>query len=430
MSDTNFGHEDNDTFYDAADDDFLDGSDGDDHLHGDAGDEELYGARATTSSPGTPSRRLKKDYWLATYRLFMKPWVWRLSGSARMTARSVAGALVALALCSCAAISDPYVTPSEPTTSTESPTFSEATKYALDKAELMHTKLRELDSYDFGTSSVILASGVAGIGLAAYGAHPDVLIAAGLGGSTAYGARSYLPIQDRKLIYAKGASAITCAVAALSLGNLAGAIQETESAANRAESGAGALMEAYSQINQFRTTQSDPTAQTQNAKDQADSLITEAKSIKDRRGAMLISATDAILHSVTDQLIMARLDPEGAMNALQSRAQSFTSALRDTYQKLEASAESAKEETEDVEKSANEQRSIATAQAQLLNQQPTLQATEAASADVAQMLNTATKASEAAEKAKENKRTLDEVVSSAARILEIVNLRSTCAAQL
>ena len=126
----------------------------------------------------------------------MTSWPSRRS-SVRTILRAMTTAIAGIALCSCAAITDPYVSPTSKDIS--NPTdFNEATKYAASKAEEMHTKLKELNAYDFGTSAFIMASGIVGLAMGAYGAHADALMAAGLGAGAAYGARNYLPIQDRK----------------------------------------------------------------------------------------------------------------------------------------------------------------------------------------------------------------------------------------
>ena len=156
---------------------------------------------------------------MVTYRSFTQQLELFRRGFGRTAARPMMAALASVALCSCAVISDPYIAPS-PTDPPIDPSFDAATDYAFSKANEMNEKLKELESYDFATGSIIFASGIAGIGFGAYGAHADALIGAGLAGSTAYGARSYLPIQDRKIIYETGSSAITCAITALSLGEL------------------------------------------------------------------------------------------------------------------------------------------------------------------------------------------------------------------
>ena len=171
--------------------------------------------------------------------------------------------------------------------------------------------------------------------------------------------------------------------------------------------------------------------QSDEAKIQADQFIDAAKSVHDRQPTILVAATNAIIHSVTAQLIKARLDPEGAMDALRTKSQEYTRSLRDAYQKLQESARGAKEKAEGAEKAANEKRMISVIQANVLQQQIQLMSTTQRNGDFERQKSaaetTADAAGTAAQQAKEIKRNIDEIVSNAAKVLEIVNLKSTCA---
>ena len=128
--------------------------------------------------------------------------------------RFLAATLLVAGLSSCAVITDPYVMPDSGSVSMEH--FTEAKEYANEKADKLDDKLLgSAHRMSSRLGPVFVVSSLVGMGMAAYGAHADVLIGAGLTGGTAYGAKELVPIQDRKAIYEQGASTIRCAISAL-----------------------------------------------------------------------------------------------------------------------------------------------------------------------------------------------------------------------
>ena len=362
----------------------------------------------------------------------------------RTAAKAATGALVGLALCSCMS---PYVAPrdleqidiTEPTkpdsdaVSAPQTRQETAQEYAADRARELHEKLEELDGYDRRTGAVILGSSVAAIALGAYGAHADALLGASFIGTATYGAREYVPIQTRKRIYANGASAIRCAIAALRFKDLNDAIEGTNTSnitlletlndtvnIPQLDDKIRGLAVMLNGAANGGTNGEEPVvvARTKEAQESAKFFISAAEKVK--QGDMLIAATDAILDSVTEQLIGAQLDPDGARNALTSSAETHASALRAAYEALEEAVSKAKEESEEVEKKANDLTLALDS-----NKQPSgAGANPAANATAAKA--TAAAAVTAVEK---NTSNLKAVVSNATRVLEIVNLDSTCAVQ-
>lgn len=129
--------------------------------------------------------------------------------------RLLAGvALVALS--GCAALQDPYVS-----MGTDVPyraTHEEAVSFARKKEQELTDRRDQLERYEVSTGALALGSGIAGLAFAAFGAHTDAILGAGLVGGGAYGAGAYIPSQKRKSIYTKGAKAIECAIKATSIG--------------------------------------------------------------------------------------------------------------------------------------------------------------------------------------------------------------------
>ena len=320
----------------------------------------------------------------------------------RTAAKAATGALVGLALCSCAS---PYVAPRDLAES------ENAQIYASKQAGELHKKLEKLDKYDRRTGAVILGSSVAAIALGAYGAHADALLGASFIGTATYGAREYVPIQDRKRIYANGASAIRCAIAAFSFKDLEPAIGATKSSLKTLTPLSPLPYQGLGLGIQ------DAEEKRDKAEDRANEFIAAAEVVKDEKKAdMLIAATNAILDSVTEQLIETQLDPDGARNALTSSAETHASALREAYEALEAAVSEAQEESEETEQAARVLLLASNFSAEVLGN----------GGDGA-MANDVADAGVAAEK---NTSNLKAVVSSATRVLEILNLQSTCAAQL
>ena len=371
-------------------------------------------------------------------------------GCTQTAAKSIAAALAGLVLSSCTVIKDPYVDPT-PVSVSDELSFEDATKYAENKTRELNTKLKTLNTYEFVTGVLIVASGIVGAGMGAYGAHADAIIGAGLGAGAAYGARELVPIQDRKIIYGKGASAIRCAITEWALADLDGAIADTVEATEDVENSATAVQDAYLQLYHLQVAQrpsqqaeSDPTGiadayllhlhanqasiQAQRARQRAEnivkrakSLTDDAKSLKRHRATRLVSATDGILHVVNEQLTATRLDPDGAIKALRTDTQSFTSSIRDTYQQIVKIAEPGNEEREGAGEKASS--AVVDANAQQQVQQPV-------AANPARAEPTANATTNAVNMAKEANRRVDAVASSAKRILEILNPESTCAAGL
>ena len=261
-----------------------------------------------------------------------------------------------------------------------------------------------------------------------------------------------------KTIYEKGASAIMCSRSALTLADLPDAIDDAKKAAQEVGSSGEAIQDAFLQLYQgqaaaLRGTNGDRTAgdgadafstgtgiadaylqhyheqriwerareSAESTQKRAESFTRKARAVNESRGTMLVEATDAILLSVTEQLNTAKLDPDGGVNALRSTATSFTKGLRDTFEQLREAAGVAKKASEDAKQAANDKRSNAAAHAQIATPN-TPQSQEAK--------KTHDTAADAANTANKSTRKADEAVSSAARILEIVNLKSTCGAQL
>ena len=323
----------------------------------------------------------------------------------RTAAKAATGALVGLALCSCASH---YVAPNAK--EKDRANFAAATTYASKQAGELHEKLVKLDKYDRRTGAVILGSGVAAIALGAYGAHADALLGASFIGTATYGAREYVPIQARKRIYANGASAIRCAIAALRFKDLEPAIVATQSSLDTLTPLSPLTYPGLDLGIQAAETRRDE------AETRAKEFITAANEVvKDEKKAdMLIAATDAILDSVTEQLIETQLDPDGARNALTSSAETHASALREAYEALEAAVSEAQEQSEEAKQAARVLLLASNFSAEVMGNGGDGAVTDVKDAGVA---------------AEKNTSNLKAVVSSATRVLEILNLQSTCAAQ-
>ena len=395
----------------------------------------------------------------------------------RRVSHFVMAAVFSVFLCSCSAVLDPYITPTgtEPSgTAPDGSSFSVAVSYARGTVKMMEDRLGQLEHYDVGTGLLMSASGVVGLGFAAFGAHSDALVGAGLAGGTAFGARSFLPIQDRKMIYAKGASAITCAISALSFSlphNVTNALPNTLSEARAPVSvallsmqklipeGSGAAqsdsfqtaMSAFSLIGSNRIAGNIEAAPSLSmgarlavkqigalqrselrAVTLAQKFTAEATSTIEARGERLIAATEAIRQAVNVQLIEARADPDAAMAALQTKSEEHTKSLRESYEKLQAAVQGTRNEAEatsNVGEAVN-------AEAQHLNLSltrlnTTLPGRDGDNTNVAVAIrNAGTAAEHLATAVKESKQKTDEIISYAAQILEIVDLESTCLSTL
>jgi hypothetical protein len=119
-------------------------------------------------------------------------------------------------LCSCTAITNPYVTLGENAPVT--PSFYEAVKFAQKKAKEFDDRADDLAQFDLITGGSIFASAIAGLGFAAFGAHTDTILGAGLAAGTSSGARSFIPYSQRVEAYKMGSGALHCAVTAIGLG--------------------------------------------------------------------------------------------------------------------------------------------------------------------------------------------------------------------
>ena len=347
--------------------------------------------------------------------------------TAIVRARRAAFALSAVTLCSCSALYDPYV--SMGTGISPSPSYEDAVGEARAKQAAFDEKLGELEKYDFGTGALLFGSGLAGLGLAAFSASSDALIGASLGVGAAAGARTFLPIQDRKLAYASGSAAIDCALTAFSLnvGGLAGSGAGTGVTPQGARTGptisatqarqarqlTGPLVGAVNQLasinlltpppsvfavaegtamqragaqtmslmtvtqalsEQSRKARTQPViattavATSRNAKLQASirkvdrdqrNLIATFDSAVDSRGPALLAATAAIVHTVNAQLIAARLDPDGALEALQNRSAAFTKGVTEQAAELHNSAGDSSDDGQETTEAALDAEAVA-----------------------------------------------------------------------
>ena len=389
----------------------------------------------------------------------MRSWPISTRGAAPFLIVAVSSAV----LCSCSAIVDPYIIPTETGTNDAIPvssSFKDAVDYARHTAKKMEERLSELEHYDIGTGLLISASGLTGLGLAAFGAHSDALVGAGLAGGAAFGARSYLPIQDRKVIYARGANAITCAITALSFGlpkDATNAIPNSVSLSTAPASAALVDMrnlvskgfvelsvglanpkDALSPIIQMEGVPSlsmgarlavkriDALERSrERTKKLAQKFTAEAESVINARGEKLVAATEAIRHVVNAQLIEARVDPDAAMEALQTKSEEHANSLRESYEKLHDAAQGTKDEAEATVSLGEE----VEAEAQILGRvNKALSALGGETYSAENAITDATNAEAAlAAAGKEITAQIDDMIFNAAQIFEIVGLKSTCA---
>ena len=373
---------------------------------------------------------------------------------ARAELRLTAATLLVVGLSSCA-VTDPYVMPDSSSVSMED--FAKAEEYASGKADKLDDKLRGLHTYELATGSVLFVSTLVGMGMAAYGANPDALIGAGLAGGTAYGATDLLPIQDRKAIYEQGASTIRCAISALRPNEWSEAIDATDQAVSNLEESGDALADAYRRINTGAAGGKSAHAanresgwaavqdgilqsytamirgqrvaqKTNEAKEEAERFVDIVRNIDNGKLAdRLVAVTDGILQSVTAQVSAARLDPDGAIDALVRKTQTLTTGVHDAAEILDAKLRVAKEENEQIKKSANAKRTSAIAQAEVVTTQPANDVNEQTkAAQVEAAKKTAKEARAAADKASENIGKLNAVDDRVQRVLRRFNLEVAC----
>ncbi len=283
----------------------------------------------------------------------------------RRTATFLMVAASSAVLCSCSAIRDPYIIPgyTAPVGETSIPiqkgapvTFEEATEYARENASLMEKQLKELEHYDLGTGLTILASGVVGLGLTTFGAHADALLGSSLVSGAVFGARSYLPIQDRKIIYASGASAITCAITALSFGVLDS--EDSEDSEGDSQKPLSPVRNALDQITKFVSDPNAPRPEESQTITLAKNFVVEVQSMIHARGDRLVAATEAIRHIVNAQLIKARVDPDAALETLRTESEAHANSLREHSKKLQDAAREASDEAKTMAQNDDETNAV------------------------------------------------------------------------
>lgn len=308
--------------------------------------------------------------------------------------RIVAGTAL-LSVSACSAITDPYVGMSG---APVAPTFDEAVEFARDKSGEMESKLAELEQWDVSTGTLIFGSGLSALAFAAFGSHPDAILGAGLAGGAGYGARSFLPIQDRKVAYSTGATAIECAITAIGLGvpveeegdpiapagfgsgqsnPILRAVDDLETAAQRAPAFAMALEDPEASVavaTVERSSAAPIVAQTARLQAQRELLMeavdttrraalrlaSSTRSALDMRGPRLIAATGAVVDQVRTQLMAARVDPDAALEALRSKAGIELPAAQDDAETVQEGAMAVERQSTKVQAAVEglEQRSV------------------------------------------------------------------------
>ncbi len=321
---------------------------------------------------------------------------WGLKARGRMHRVAVSG-LMAGALCSCTALTDPYVVMGTDVPAT--PGFEEAARFARDKAAEFDSRAADLARLDLGTGSLIFGSAIAGLGFAAFGAHSDAIIGAGLAGGAGAGARSFAPISTRIDAYKMGSSALHCAVTTIALGLSSDAKGRTGDPSSGTVFRVGPAVDGddgdplrgyLQQLSRSRNAtgrsrlSGDPGATGLKARAdamQADAarsgrvgLVADLADVKaelrlldratrrvdaaardlesataaalDTRGQRLMGATGAIIAAVTDQISAARLDPDAAVKALRSGSAAMAKEIREAAAELKAAAAEAEAQTE------------------------------------------------------------------------------------
>lgn len=379
---------------------------------------------------------------------------------ARPLASCLLAGVAVVALSGCAALNDPYVDMG--TEVDYRPSHENAVTFARSKAKELTDRRDQLERYEVSTGALALGSGIAGLAFAAFGAHSDAILGAGLVGGSAYGAGAFMPSQKRKTIYTNGAKAIECAIKATSIG-LEDRVEPEESkqddadaqasestarsaATARGSQGSARSLDAY--LNRLRElTGEDKTARArietaplsplaaapriettarssravvrqavifdkQSAR--ADLSLSEARSalveltasvnaLMLDRGTRLMGALSDVLAAVSDQLDATRVDPDAALKAM--REGSFAVVEKS--------------------KKTNEQLQNATADAQEASVEGNLALAEAQSENSA--LDGADSAAAAMEAKAEEARIIS---TTAANVLEIVQDQTNCLREL
>jgi len=315
----------------------------------------------------------------------------RVAQSVRRAATRTLTAATILAAAACSAITDPYIDMAGAPTS---PTFDGAVDFARGKAAEMDGKLRSLEQWDVATGSVIFGSGLVGLGLVAFGAHSDAILGAGLGAGAGYGARSFLPLQDRKVAYSSGSSAIECAITAIALGQpeAAGAGSPFASIMGVPTTRAAPLSDAVGELRTLvrgsgssgaRSLASTPTptapavaastpatlvAQSamvaarrqllaesvERTDDAAVRLIAATEAAIDLRGPRLIAATGVIVDQLRTQLLAAKVDPDAALDALRKRSSASSASTRAAAKEVKEAASGVAAEKQKLDAAVNE----------------------------------------------------------------------------
>jgi methyl-accepting chemotaxis protein len=297
--------------------------------------------------------------------------------------------VAAVAISGCSAIYDPYVKMGED--EPVSPSYAEAVEYAKKKRAEFTKRRDELDRYETSTGALIFGSGLAGLAFAAFGAHTDAILGAGLAGGTAYGAQAFLPTEKRKSIYGNGAKAITCAIKATSIG-LGEAPADDNALAPRSLSSTGGIS-----LNTYLTTLTDLSgsslgsglvaprsstmmpsaapvmraapadqpslvmrsalfeAQTRlldrslsNTRSRVRELVATTNALMVNRGKRLMEATDDVITAIAEQIDKARVDPEAALKAMRDNSLSLVKDAKAESEKISQAVAQTKETVEDT----------------------------------------------------------------------------------
>ncbi|WP_028466974.1 hypothetical protein [Nisaea denitrificans] len=297
--------------------------------------------------------------------------------------------VAAVAISGCSAIYDPYVKTGED--EPVSPSYAEAVEYAKKKRAEFTKRRDELDRYETSTGALIFGSGLAGLAFAAFGAHTDAILGAGLAGGTAYGAQAFLPTEKRKSIYGNGAKAVTCAIKATSIGLGEAPASDDTLASRNLSNTSGISLNTY--LNELSNL-SDSTlgsrraavtvmpsaaplmraapadqpslvmrsalfeAQTRlldrslnKTRSRVRELVATTNALMVNRGKRLMEATDDVITAIAEQLDKARVDPEAALKAMRDNSLSLVKDAKANSEKIgQAIAETQKtvEDTNDA----------------------------------------------------------------------------------
>lgn len=316
-------------------------------------------------------------------------------------------------LCSCTAITNPYVTLGE--NSPVAPSFHEAAEFAQKKAKEFDDRADDLAQFDLITGGSIFASAIAGLGFAAFGAHTDAILGAGLAAGTSSGARSFIPYSQRIDAYKMGSGALHCAVTAIGLGVLApsdsnpnlskGSEEENTEPVKKKDKEPGKKVQSRDLLHEYlRDLPEAQPSQGSNAKSRnnldtvelmpmaevmaKDALSTgdsrliadtadvkaeirqfnratlkvqaAAKNLKavgtaasDNRAQRLMGATRVIIEAVAGQITAARLDPDAAVKQLKTQSSAMAKQIREAAAALEKAAVELEEKQEDIEEAIN-----------------------------------------------------------------------------